>query len=54
VRVQRIETALLPEGALQERKHSFFPFANKYGLGLVDRLVNAPFAHDGTHQLYYL
>ncbi|MED1782143.1 bacillithiol biosynthesis cysteine-adding enzyme BshC [Brevibacillus fortis] len=54
VRVQRIETALLPEGGLQERKHSFFPFANKYGLGLLDRLVDAPFAHDGTHQLYYL
>lgn len=54
VRVQRIETALFPEGGLQERKHSFFPFANRYGLTLIDRLVEAPFEHDGTHQLFYL
>lgn len=53
-RLRRIEAFLLPEGGLQERKLSFLPFANKYGLGLLDRLVEAPFAHDGTHQIYYL
>jgi len=54
VRVQRIEASLLPDGGLQERKLSFFPFANKYGLSLVDRLVAAPFAHDGTHQIFFV
>lgn len=53
-RIKRIETTLLPEGGLQERKLCFFPFANKYGLELVDRLVEAPFAHDGTHQLFFV
>ncbi|MED4784559.1 bacillithiol biosynthesis cysteine-adding enzyme BshC [Brevibacillus choshinensis] len=53
-RLQRIEAFLLPEGGLQERKLSFLPFANKYGLGLVDRLVEAPFTHDGTHQIFYV
>ncbi|WP_411501879.1 bacillithiol biosynthesis cysteine-adding enzyme BshC [Brevibacillus centrosporus] len=53
-RIARIEASLLPEGGLQERKLSFFPFANKYGLSLVDRLVEAPFAHDGTHQIFYV
>jgi uncharacterized protein YllA (UPF0747 family) len=43
---------LLPEGGLQERKLCFFPFANKYGLDLADRLVEAPFSHDGTHQIF--
>ncbi len=52
-RLRRIEAFLLPEGGLQERKLTFLPFANKYGLGLLDRLVEAPFAHDGTHQIYY-
>lgn len=54
VRVRRLEAALLPEGAWQERKLSFVPFANKHGLDLVDRLVEAPFVHDGTHQVIYL
>lgn len=54
VRIKRIEASLLPDGGLQERKLSFFPYANKYGLSLVDRLVEAPFAHDGTHQLFYV
>lgn len=53
-RIKRIETMLLPEGGLQERKHGFFPFANKYGLELIDRLVAAPFAQDGTHQLFFV
>lgn len=53
-RIQRLEASLLPEGGLQERKLSFFLFANKYGLSLVDRLVEAPFAHDGTHQIVYV
>jgi len=51
-RIQRIEASLLPEGGLQERKLCFFPFANKYGLDLIDRLVKAPFSHDGTHQIF--
>ncbi|MFD2371055.1 bacillithiol biosynthesis cysteine-adding enzyme BshC [Brevibacillus sp. GCM10020057] len=53
-RIQRIEASLLPEGGLQERKLCFFSFANKYGLDLVDRLVEAPFAHDGTHQIFHI
>ncbi|MGG1661701.1 bacillithiol biosynthesis cysteine-adding enzyme BshC [Brevibacillus sp. NRS-1366] len=54
MRVQRIEASLFPDGGLQERKLSFFAFANKYGLSLVDRLVKAPFAHDGTHQIFFV
>jgi bacillithiol synthase len=54
VRVRRLEAALLPEGAWQERRLSFVPFANKHGLDLLDRLVEAPFVHDGTHQVIYL
>ncbi len=53
-RVKRIEAALLPDGIWQERKHSFFFFANKHGLSLIDRLVSAPFALDGSHQIVYL
>ncbi|GEB33088.1 bacillithiol biosynthesis cysteine-adding enzyme BshC [Brevibacillus parabrevis] len=53
-RIKRIETTLLPEGGLQERKLCFFPFANKYGLELIDRMVEAPFTHDGTHQLFFV
>jgi bacillithiol biosynthesis cysteine-adding enzyme BshC len=53
-RVKRIEAALLPEGVWQERKRSFFSFANKHGLSLLDRLVQAPFALDGSHQIVYL
>ncbi len=53
-RLMRVEAALLPEGVWQERKLSFFSFANKYGLSLLDRLVEAPFALDGTHQIVYL
>lgn len=53
-RLRRIEANLLPAGGWQERKLSFFSFANKYGLSLVDRLVEAPFSHDGSHQIVYL
>jgi bacillithiol biosynthesis cysteine-adding enzyme BshC len=53
-RLMRVEAALLPEGVWQERKLSFFTFANKYGLSLLDRLVEAPFALDGTHQIIHL
>ncbi|MGE7271015.1 bacillithiol biosynthesis cysteine-adding enzyme BshC [Brevibacillus panacihumi] len=53
-RIWRLEANLLPEGGLQERKISFFSYANKYGLSLVDRLVHAPFTHDGRHQVFHL
>jgi len=53
-RIWRLEANLLPEGGLQERKISFFSFANKYGLALVDRLVQAPFTQDGQHQIFHL
>ncbi|MBR8658106.1 bacillithiol biosynthesis cysteine-adding enzyme BshC [Brevibacillus aydinogluensis] len=54
VRVQRLEAALAPEGAWQERKLSYVSFANKHGLDLVDRLIEAPLAHDGRHHVIYL
>lgn len=53
-RVRRIEAALLPDGGWQERKLSFFSFANKHGLTLADQLVEAPFAQDGSHQIFWL
>jgi len=53
-RLRRMEAVLLPDGSWQERKLSLFTFANKYGLSLVDRLVDAPFSHDGSHQIVYL
>lgn len=53
-RLYRLEAALFPAGGLQERKLSILPFLNKYGLSFVDRLVEAPFVHDGSHQVVYL
>jgi len=53
-RVKRLEASLRPEGVWQERKLSFFYFANKYGLDLADRLVCAPYNLDGRHQIVYL
>ncbi|MCM3622297.1 bacillithiol biosynthesis cysteine-adding enzyme BshC [Brevibacillus borstelensis] len=53
-RLWRLEAALNPAGGLQERKLSIIPFVNKYGLSLVDRLVEAPLVHDGSHQVVYL
>ena len=53
-RLRRIEAVLLPDGGWQERKFSIFSFANKYGLSLVDQLAEAPFSHDGSHQIVHL
>jgi bacillithiol biosynthesis cysteine-adding enzyme BshC len=53
-RLERVEMALRPEGVWQERIFTFFTFANKYGLDLIDRLVEAPFSFDGTHKAVYL
>ncbi len=53
-RLQRIENALLPEGNWQERVYSIFLFANKYGLGLVDQLVEAPFSAGPAHKIVTL
>ncbi|CAM3265480.1 bacillithiol biosynthesis cysteine-adding enzyme BshC [Brevibacillus invocatus] len=53
-RLKRIEASLMPEGGLQERKLNLFAYANKYGLSLIDRLVEAPFSDDGSHQIFHV
>ncbi|USG67547.1 bacillithiol biosynthesis cysteine-adding enzyme BshC [Brevibacillus ruminantium] len=53
-RLYRLETALYPAGGLQERKLTILPFLNRHGLSLIDRLVEAPFVHDDSHQVLYL
>lgn len=53
-RFQRIENALLPEGKWQERVYSFFLYANKYGLDLIDQLVEAPFSEGPAHKIVAL
>lgn len=53
-RLERIESALLPFGQLQERTYNIFTFLNKYGCDLLDRLVELELPFDATHKLVYL
>jgi len=53
-RIERIERNLIPNGVLQERVFCIFQYANKYGLEVVDRLVNEPFSLDSVHKVVNL
>jgi bacillithiol biosynthesis cysteine-adding enzyme BshC len=53
-RLNRIETALLPEGEWQERIYSLFFYANKYGLDLLDRLLESPLSPEPAHKVVFL
>jgi bacillithiol biosynthesis cysteine-adding enzyme BshC len=53
-RLNRMESSLIPEGQWQERVFNIFSFANKYGLDLIDRLVEAPVEFDRCHKVVYL
>ncbi|UFJ41912.1 bacillithiol biosynthesis cysteine-adding enzyme BshC [Brevibacillus humidisoli] len=53
-RIERIEAELQPFGTLQERTYNVFSYLNKYGLDLLDRLVDADLPFDATHKLIYL
>ena len=40
---KRIEQTLLPEGKPQERVYNILEYMNRYGLNLVDRLMEIPY-----------
>ncbi|MBO8162251.1 MAG: bacillithiol biosynthesis cysteine-adding enzyme BshC [Brevibacillus sp.] len=53
-RIERIETVLLPLGALQERTYNIFSFLNKHGSDLIDRLLEVELPFDAGHKVVYL
>lgn len=51
---KRIEQTLLPEGKPQERVYNILEYMNRYGLNLVDRLMEIPYAASGIHRVVYV
>lgn len=51
---RRIEQTLLPEGKPQERVYNILEYMNRYGLNLVDRLMEIPYAASGIHRVVYV
>jgi bacillithiol biosynthesis cysteine-adding enzyme BshC len=47
----RIELALRPDGASQERVWNIFYYLNQYGLSFVNDLMELDFAFDGNHKV---
>jgi bacillithiol synthase len=50
----RIENSLRPNGAPQERIWNVIYFLNKYGLTLIDEILNLPLEFDGLHKVIKL
>lgn len=50
----KIEQALHPEGKWQERVYNPFYYFNKYGLQLLEVLMQAPYDYNGNHKLVFL
>jgi bacillithiol synthase len=50
----RIENSLRPNGAPQERIWNVFYFLNKYGLTMINDLLNLTFEFDGMHKVVKL
>ena len=51
---KRIEQTLLPEGKPQERVYNILEYMNRYGLNLVDRLMEIPYDASGIHRVVYV
>jgi len=51
---KRIELSLLPEGSPQERVYNIIEYMNRYGLNLVDRLMEIPYEGSGTHRVVFV
>lgn len=51
---KRIEQTLMPEGKPQERVYNILEYMNRYGLNLVDRLMEIPYAASGIHRVVYV
>lgn len=50
----RIEQTLLPEGKPQERVYNVLEYMNRYGMNLVDRLMEIPYEASGIHRVVYV
>ncbi|MBE0343313.1 bacillithiol biosynthesis BshC, partial [Paenibacillus sp. 28ISP30-2] len=50
----RIEWSLFPFGQLQERVYTIYHFLNRYGLGLIDMIMDVPTDLAGTHRVIYV
>ena len=52
--MNRIEQTLLPEGKPQERVYNILEYMNRYGMNLVDRLMEIPYEASGIHRVVYV
>ncbi|MGW8957147.1 bacillithiol biosynthesis cysteine-adding enzyme BshC [Paenibacillus sp. NPDC055715] len=50
----RIEGSLFPLGQPQERVYTVYHFLNRYGLGLIDMIMDVPTDLSGTHRAMYV
>lgn len=50
----RIEWSLFPFGQPQERAYTIYHFLNRYGLSLMDTIMNVPLDLTGTHRVIYV
>ncbi|WP_431087829.1 bacillithiol biosynthesis cysteine-adding enzyme BshC [Paenibacillus sp. 8b26] len=50
----RIEWSLFPFGQPQERVYTIYHFLNRYGLGLIDMIMDVPTDLTGTHRVIYV
>jgi bacillithiol synthase len=51
---KRMEQTLMPEGKPQERVYNILEYMNRYGLNLVDRLMEIPYVASGIHRVVYV
>lgn len=49
-----VELSLRPLNKPQDRVLNIFSYVNKYGVSLIDQLVNERFEHNGIHKMIYL
>ncbi|MEB4782598.1 bacillithiol biosynthesis cysteine-adding enzyme BshC [Paenibacillus jamilae] len=49
-----IEWSLFPFGQPQERAYTIYHFLNRYGLDLMDMIMNVPLDLSGTHRVIYV
>lgn len=51
---QAIGQSLMPLGRPQERVYNIFHYMNRYGMDLIDRLMEIPYEASGTHRLIHV